>query len=290
MGCPRSWLLTAADNQGRIRAAMTSGADAVILDLEDGVVPSRKPDARVIVQRLLHEQGAPSPELWVRINDLNTPWWRDDIACVLSSKLAGLVLPKATPEATNRLAAELSAMEHAAGLEEGKIGLLPLATETATATLTMSGYRPANRRLRGLTWGIGDLVLDLGALTGRAQDGSYTPVMEMVRSLVILAAASAEVPAIETAFMGTSDARGLREHIMKARRDGFIGMLAVDPAQVATIHEAFAPAPEEITAACKIVAAFESAGEDGVLDLDGKMLYAPHLSQARRLLAPARSA
>lgn len=293
MDCPRTWLLIPADKPDRIAAALASGADAIILDLEDGVSPSRKREARSIVRELLTDQESRSLQIWVRINGLDTDWWHEDVLCALTPQLAGLVIPKATPQATQRLDDELNSLEEKAGLEPGRIGLLPIATETAQATLSLAlavaGYQGRSDRLRGLTWGVEDLVLDLGALAGRAPDGSYTPVVELARSLLILGAASARVPAIETAFPGKTSESGLAAYVERARRDGFLGMIAVDPVQVPVIHEAFEPSAAERLRAERIIAAFEGGDADGTAELNGKILYAPHLAQARNLVARSRA-
>ncbi len=172
------------------------------------------------------------------------------------------------------------------GVEDGATRILVLATETAASLFTLGTYRGASARLAGLTWGAEDLSAETGALETRA-GGEWTEPFRVVRSLALFAAAAAGVPAIDAVHADFRDLEGLRRECATAKRDGFSGKLAIHPDQVEPINEAFTPPAEALARAEAIVAAFDAAGDVGVISLDGKMLDLPHLKAAKRLLAQA---
>jgi citrate lyase subunit beta/citryl-CoA lyase len=148
-------------------------------------------------------------------------------------------------------------------------------------------YGAVAKRLLGLTWGAEDLPAAIGAATSREEDGRYTPPYEMLRGLTLFAAHAAETAAIETVFPAIRDEAGLAAYVARARRDGFTGMLALHPAQIAIINAGFTPTAEEIDKARRIVDAFAAQPDAGVLSLDGRMVDRPHLVQAQKLLSRA---
>jgi citrate lyase subunit beta/citryl-CoA lyase len=162
---------------------------------------------------------------------------------------------------------------------------LPIATETAAAIFALGDFARVADRLCGLTWGVEDLSAAIGASTARETDGRFTPPFEMVRSLALFAAQAAGVPAIETVYPALKDLDGLKAYATRGRRDGFSGMLALHPAQVPIINAAFTPSAEEFAWARRVVEAFAAHPGAGALELDGRMVDAPHLKLARRLLA-----
>jgi citrate lyase subunit beta/citryl-CoA lyase len=259
--------------------AVASGADALILDLEDSVAPAAKGEARRQVAAFLHD-NATSP-LWVRINPLDTPECERDLAAVLPGHPDGIVLPKAeggasVTELARRLTAAGNAMAH----------ILAIATETPAAIFQLGTYVGV-RRLAGLTWGAEDLPAAIGAATSREADGRYTPPYELARSLCLFGAASAGVAPIETVYPDFRDLDGLAAYAARARRDGFTGMMAIHPAQVPVINAAFTPSEAEVAHARAVVAAFADNPGAGALSLDGRMIDRPHLVQAQRILAAA---
>ena len=165
--------------------------------------------------------------------------------------------------------------------------ILPIATETPAALFELGSYREVADRLLGLTWGAEDLPAAMGATGAREADGRYTAPIETARSLALLAAHAAGVPAIETVYPDFRDLDGLAAYAARGARDGFTGMMAIHPDQVAVINRAFTPGAAEIAAARAIVEAFAAEPRAGVLAIDGKMVDAPHLAQARRLLERA---
>lgn len=272
----RSLLFVPGDRPDRMEKALASGADALILDLEDAVAIETKPAARAAVAAFLARER-PVP-LWVRINPLDGGLAEDDLAATLPARPDGIVLPKAEGAASLRaLDAKL----------QGAVAILPIATETPAAIFALGSYGGVTDRLVGLTWGAEDLPAAIGAATSREADGSYTPPYQLARSLTLFGAHAAGVPAIETVYPDFRDLGGLAAYAARGRRDGFSGMMAIHPAQVPVINQAFTPSPEEVGHARRVIAAFAAAPRAGALNLDGRMIDAPHLKAARALLARA---
>jgi citrate lyase subunit beta/citryl-CoA lyase len=275
----RSLLFVPGDRPDRMEKALDSGADALILDLEDAVAPAAKAEARRSVRAFAGAHAAAN--LWVRINPLDTPEADRDLEAVLAAHPHGIVLPKAEGGAS---VAELARRLGKRG--NATASILAIATETPAAIFQLGSYGGA-RRLAGLTWGAEDLPAAIGASTSREEDGRYTPPYELARSLCLFGAAAAAVPAIETVYPAFRDLEGLAAYAGRARRDGFAGMMAIHPAQVPVINEAFTPSAAEIAHARAVVAAFEANPGAGALSLDGRMIDRPHLVQAQRILAAA---
>lgn len=289
---PRSWLFVPADDPRKLARARTSGADAVILDLEDSVVASRKAEARALALETLNApRDALGPDVWVRINPLPGGLADHDLEAIMPGVPDGVVLPKCASGAdVAALAAKLDAYEELEarmiGAPWGHTRILPIATETPGALFALGSYAQApSARLAGLTWGAEDLSTAVGAETNRAPDGGYTDLCRLARALCLAGAAAAGVPAIETIHAAVADQEALALYAEQGRREGFSGMLAIHPAQVATINRAFTPSAEAVERARRIVALFEADPDAGVLAMDGRMLDAPHLVQARRILA-----
>ena len=271
----RSLLFVPGDRPERFARAAASGADALILDLEDSVVASAKDRARAAVSEFL--ATPPALPVFVRINPLDGGTLDVDLNVVLPGHAFGVVLPKAQG------AGGLGAL--AAGLASTALKILPIVTETPRALFRMDEYGGVTDRLIGLTWGAEDLSSGVGATTAREADGRYRPPYELARSLTLFAAHAASVAAIETVFPDLADADGLRAYAARGRQDGFTGMLALHPDQIAPIHAGFAPSAAEIAHARAIVAHFAAGGGAGALRLDGRMIDAPHRVTAERLLA-----
>ena len=267
----RSLLFVPGDRPDRMVKALDAGADALILDLEDSVSPDKKIEARKAVADFLARPRR--VKLFVRVNPQGT---EDDLAGVLPGKPDGLVLPKAVGAAS---VAQLDRQ-----LAGAKIPILPIATETAGAIFALGTFGSVADRLCGLTWGVEDLSAAIGASTARETNGRFTPPFEMARSLALFAAHAAGVTAIETVYPALKDIDGLKAYAARGRRDGFSGMLALHPAQVPVINAAFTASGEELAWAKRVVAAFAANPGAGALELDGRMVDAPHLKLAQRLL------
>ncbi len=272
----RSLLFVPGDRPERFDKAAVSGADALILDLEDSVVPDRKAAARGNVVAFLAER--PGVPCLVRVNPLGSEFIDLDIAAIATAAIAGILLPKAAG------ASSISDLSARYGAAVDRVKILPIATETAAAIFQLGSYGQVADRLLGLTWGAEDLPAAIGALSARLLDGSYTPPVELVRSLALFGAHAAGVQAIETVFPALDDPEGLTRYVANARRDGFSGMMAIHPRQVPIINAGLAPDPQQIAEARAVVAAFAANPAAGALRLGDRMIDRPHLVQAQRLL------
>lgn len=270
----RSLLFVPGDRPDRFPRAAASGADALILDLEDSVAPVAKESARdAIADWLSRPRDVPC---FVRVNPIDSGLTHADLHAVLPAHPNGIMLPKAEG------AQSVAALEAMMGGSAAPI--LPIATETPAAIFHLADYRHVAPRLAGLTWGAEDLPAAIGAATAREEDGRYTPPYEMVRALTLFAAHAAGTAAIETVYPDFRDLAGLTAYAARAARDGFTGMMAIHPSQIEPINAAFTPTPDQIAHARAVVAAFDANPGAGALQLDGRMIDAPHLKQARALL------
>ena len=267
----RSLLFVPADRPERFDKAAKSGADAMILDLEDSVSPGNKENARSAVAEYL---AAPSDVVrFVRINPIDSGMLDADLDAAVHAD--GIVLPKSEGVQTvATLAPRLP--QH--------VKILPIASETPRAVFGLGSYCEAGDRLCGLTWGAEDLPAAIGAAGSRHADGSYTAPYEMVRSLTLFGAHAAGVAAIETVYPAIADLDGLAGYAARGAHDGFTGMMALHPAQVPIVNAAFTPTAEQLAHARAIVAAFAANSGVGVLMVGGKMVDAPHLTQARKII------
>jgi citrate lyase subunit beta/citryl-CoA lyase len=284
----RSLLFVPADGGTKLDKAMASGADAVIIDLEDSITPERKATAREACLEFLKANApkAGRPKLLVRINGLDTGMTDADLDVIVAGKPDAVVFPKAEGGATViHLDAKLTAREAIAGLPEGSIKVLAQAVESAAGLFAAGTYKNVSKRLIGMTWGPEDLSAELGAETNRDEHGLLTEPYRLARNICLYGAAAAKLPAIETIYVDFRNTEGLRRDTTDARRDGFVGRLAIHPAQVAVINEVFTPTPEQIEKAKAVVAAFAAKPGAGAVGVDGKMLDRPHLVRAQNLLA-----
>ena len=279
----RSLLFVPGDQPGRMEKALEAGADALILDLEDSVTRDQKEKARDCVANFLMRKPRAVP-LFVRINPLGGGIANADLAAIIAGKPDGIVLPKA--EGSRSL---IDLDQRLKALGDTHAVILPIATETPAAIFVLGSYGDVTPRLCGLTWGAEDLPASIGAATSREEDGRYTPPYEIARSLLLFGAHAAGVPAIETVYPAFRDLDGLNAYAARGRRDGFSGMMAIHPAQVEIINAAFTPSKAEIAWARRIVELFNRNPGVGALSLDGKMVDAPHLKQAKRLLADTQT-
>ena len=289
----RSFLFVPGDSERKLAKAETTQADALILDLEDAVAPENIERARGMVKEFLRARRPRGrQQLWVRINPIQTPKALADLAAIMAGGPDGIMLPKADSAAEAvTLGHYLSALETRDGLALESTRILPVATETARAMFALGSYHGASARLFGLTWGAEDLSTAIGASTNRLLDGEYEFTYKLARSLCLLGASAAGVAAIDTIWSNFKDTDGLLADSRAGRRAGFSGKMAIHPDQVDIINQAFTPDASEIAFAQRVVDAFAAAEGAGALQLDGKMLDRPHLTQAQKLLElAARSA
>ncbi|GAO78881.1 CoA ester lyase [Sphingopyxis sp. C-1] len=279
----RSLLFVPGDRPERFAKAAASGADAIILDLEDSVSPANKEAARATVADYL--AGEREVVTLVRVNPLDGHMTAADVAAIVAARPDAIMLPKA--EGAPSIAQLDTILRSESARDASLPPILPIATETPAAIFTLGSYREVKDRLLGLTWGAEDLPAAIGAATSREADGSYTSPYEVARAMTLFAAHAAGAAAIDTVFPAIKDVAGLTAYAVRARRDGFTGMMAIHPSQVEPINAAFTPSADEAARAQAIVDAFAANPGAGVLQVDGKMVDAPHLKQAKHILSLA---
>src|SRR5712671_4157972 len=285
----RSLLSVPADSERKLSRGPQTGADALILDLEDSVVPANRPLARSQPRDFLASTGSAGFRRYVRINPLSSGVALDDLAAVVPEKPDGILLPKCVPEDLRTLDHYLSAFEAASAIPLGTSRVIAIATETPAAMFALGGYAGVSPRLEGITWGAEDLAACLGG-NNRRFDGVYDDVYRLARSLCLLGAAAAGVMPIDTIYTDFKDEAGLAAECAAARRSGFVAKMAIHPAQLSAINRAFSATEEELAWARQVVAIFAENPDAGTVALDGRMVDRPHLTLARRLLglAPER--
>lgn len=277
----RSLLFVPGNSAKMIAKAAASPADVIILDLEDAVHPDAKPEARKVVVEALAGTTA-GPRRYVRVNSLDTAWCREDLEAIIPAGPDGIVLPKTSgPEDVVRLSDLIA--RHERPERTGKTNIIVVCTETASSTLSLAAKSWHHPRLAGLMWGGEDLSAAIGATTNRDDQGRYTGPFALARNLCLLAACAADVAPIDAVFTDFRDGTGLRSEADAARRDGFSAKAAIHPSQVEIINRCFTPTDDERRWAERVVAAFQSSAK-GAVQLDGIMLDAPHLKQARRII------
>ncbi len=288
----RSLLFVPADGGSKLDKAMASGADGVIIDLEDSIAPERKEMARKLAVEFL--KGAKSkkdrPQLLVRINGLDTGMTDADLDAIVPGAPDAILFPKAEGGPTvTHVDAKLTAREAIAGLPEGAIKILAQTVELAAGLFTAGTYKNCSPRLICMTWGPEDLAAEIGAEANRDANGTLTEPYRIARAMCLYGATAAKVPAIETIHVDFRNPDVLRKDTEIARRDGFAGRLAIHPAQIPVINEVFTPDAAQINKAKAIVAAFAAKPGAGTVGIDGKMYDRPHLARAQALLANLKS-
>lgn len=284
----RSFLFVPADSERKLAKGPASGADALILDLEDSVAASRKEAARGMALDYLRSSDRTGPKLYVRVNALDTGLTLGDLAVVMQGRPDGIVFPKCIGQRdVDLLATYLDALEAREGIPADATRILTIATESAAAVLALAAAPAKHPRLIGHSWGGEDLMADLGALAKGPVPGAYDDTFKFARTVNLMASVAAGVTAYDTVYPDIRNVEGLRAEAGDARRMGYGGKIAIHPDQIAVIHEVFTPSAAEIDWAQRVIATFEGNPGSGVLTLDGKMLDRPHLVLARRLLSRA---
>ncbi len=288
----RSLLFVPGNSARKLDKGMASGADALIIDLEDSVALSAKPEARQVTASFLRE-AAPlerRPRLFVRVNGLTTGLTDADLDGVMVAAPDGIVLPKAVGgQDVSHLGAKLAVREAEFGLEDGRTRIMAIATENARGVFALGTFAGASHRLVALTWGGEDLSADVGAEGNRNERGDYTDPYRLARALTLFGATAAEVDAVDSVYTNFRDLEGLAAECRDARRDGFVAKMAIHPAQVPVINEAFTPSEEALARARGVIEAFARNPGAGVVGIEGEMLDRPHLTRAERLISRAEA-
>ncbi|MFV0472839.1 MAG: HpcH/HpaI aldolase/citrate lyase family protein [Pikeienuella sp.] len=289
----RSWLFVPGDSEKKLGKGRGNEADALILDLEDSVADDRQGIARGLVREFLSAHPDRSrQQLWVRINPLSHEFALEDLAAAIQGRPDGIVLPKADSAAdVNRLADFLSALEAREGIAQGATRIFCIATETAASLLGFESYvRGVSSRMAAIAWGAEDLSAALGASENRhPRTGEIDDPFRLARTLCLAAGRATGAQPVGTVYVDYRDEAGLKADCERDAGSGFIGRMAIHPAQSAVINRAFTPTAEAVTHAKRVIAAFEENPGLGVIGIDGKMYDMPHLKQARLLLATAEA-
>jgi citrate lyase subunit beta / citryl-CoA lyase len=279
----RSMLFVPGDSPRKFEKAGQTNASALILDLEDSVVPDKKAEARGLTRTMLSGQRS-GPELYVRVNALDTGMTLQDLAAVMPAEPDGIVLPKSRGgDDVRQLALWLDAFEAAAGSNPGSTRVVVVATETAASVFGLGTYKDSSPRLAGLMWGAEDLAASLGA-TENGSAGVFHSPYRLARDMCLMGAAAADVAAIDTVYTDIENLSGLEMETRIARRDGFSAKALIHPKHVDIVNAAFEPSSAERVWAEKIVTAFAANPTLGTLRLDGKMIDKPHLRAAKKTL------
>lgn len=282
----RSLLFVPAHESKKLVKALGSGADVLVIDLEDAVPESQKENARAMCFDFV-KQYSSDIKILVRINALSTSQVMEDLAKTMPAKPWGFMLPKCEGlRDLNALDQQLTTLELASGLDIGVTQILPIVTETAKSVFGLASYAQyEGSRLCGMLWGAEDLCADVGSMTNRDVDQLYTSAYLLARSMTLFAASASDTVAIDAVYTHFRDIEGLAHEARIGLRDGFTAKAAIHPDQVAVINEIFTPLESDLEWARQVIAAFARSPTAGAIALDGEMLDRPHFKKAQRLLA-----
>lgn len=285
----RSWLFVPGDSERKLAKCWSSGADAIIVDLEDSVTAENKATARATTAAAIRNARSEgiATTIVVRLNALQTGLAKDDIAATIDAGADGYVVPKvARPSDVLEFARLLEAAE-APGVEP--MALIPIATELPEAIFELRDIARAHERVGGIFWGMEDLGTEVGARRTRHDSGEILEAFKVVRSLAMFAASAAGIASVDTPFVDMANAEGLTKEATEASWMGFSGKLAIHPSQIEPINAAFSPSPNEIEDA-RTILQMSREGGGAAFRYKGRMIDTPHLAAAERLLARLYSA
>ena len=290
MSTPRSYLFVPGNSERKMAKAIDSGADAVILDLEDSVPAAEKTTAGRLVSEFLagRDPQADGLEYWVRVNTADDERALAELAALPLSPLAGIVYPKLSHRAQlERIGHWLDALETRDRLSTGALGVIGIMSETADALVghRASTLAEGHPRLRGYTWGMEDLSAALGRTPVPGVSDAARILESHVQIHCRLTAAAAGVDAIDAVDADFRDLDGLAERCARARELGFVGKMAIHPAQIEIVNAALAPSEAELDWARRVQQAQASDPQAASFALDGRMIDQPHFAIAARLLA-----
>jgi citrate lyase subunit beta/citryl-CoA lyase len=289
MNLIRSWMFVPGHRQRMIDKALGLNADAIMLDIEDGVAPNEKDAARKNIAASLGRDKAPgAPARYVRINAIGHERMDADLEAVVRPGLEGLVCPKVdSPEDVRKVDAILNEKEPKNRLEKGSVKLL-IAIESPKGLLNAPAIAAASSRNIGIIFGAEDFGREIGlpaVREGEARDLIYA------RSAIVIAAASAHVQAVDGVWVDLNDGEGLLAFARQSRQLGFSAMSCIHPSQVDAINTVFSPTADEIDYCQKVLQAFEEANArgDGSIAFGGQLIDRPIVERARRTIDTAKS-
>jgi citrate lyase subunit beta/citryl-CoA lyase len=282
----RSLLYVPGNMPGMLQNIPAFQCDVCVIDLEDAVPRSEKDAARLLARRFIEGYQQRNKEIFVRINALDTPYYRDDLAQILPAMPDGVRLPKCeNPSLLQRLDDLLTEFEEYLGCEIGHFKIIA-SVESAQGILNVNATARACDRLVALAFSAEDYTANLHI--DRPKSGEHLLVP---RQLLLMACRAAGIQAIDTVWADTSDADGFRRECEHIKVLGFDGKSLVNPRQIDILHDVLAPKPEEVDYALQVVDAIIGAREQGtgVVSLGGKMIDAPVVARAVRVLLAAKS-
>lgn len=282
----RSMLFLPGNNPNMLINGNCLGADAVIFDLEDAVAPSEKDAARILVRNTMRYMDFSGCEMIVRINSVDTIYWKSDLDAIMPYRPNLILLPKtSTPEDVRIADAYMTQVEASLHLEKNTIGLMPL-IETALGVENAYAIASASERVQALFLGAEDLTADLQCK--RTKEGRE---IEYARTRLVVAARAAGVDVYDTPFTDVNDDEGIVTDAKIAKALGFTGKASISPRHVEVINEVFTPTQKEIDYAYEVMDAIALAKEQGkgAIALHGKMIDAPIVARAERTIAMAEA-
>jgi len=282
----RSWLFVPGDSERKLARGWDARADALIVDLEDAVAPERKAIARSITADAIAAASNRRPVVTIRVNAADTGLTPSDIAETFRCQPDAYVLPKASdPEDIRTVSRQIAELEAQARREPGSTALIPIVTEHPRAVFRLEALCAADPRVVAIIWGSEDLSAAIGARRVKDDSGRMLEVFRVVRSLALLAGSAAGIAVIDTPVVELAALPLLQQESVEAAAMGFSGKLVIHPSQVDVVNAAFLPSAGEIEYARGVVAAAKDA--PGTFRFRDKMIDAPHLKSARRMLALA---
>jgi citrate lyase subunit beta / citryl-CoA lyase len=289
MELKRSWMFVPGHRQRMIDKAFGLNADAIMLDIEDGVAPNEKDAARKNIAESLGREKSPGASArFVRINAIGHARMDADLEAVVRPGLEGLVCPKVdVPDEVLKVDAILNERETKMKMVPGGVKLL-IAIESPKGLLNAPAIAGSSPRVIGLMFGAEDFGRELGLPTSREEEARD---LIYARSAIVVAAATAHVQAVDGVWVDLNDSEGLRGFAQQSRRLGFSGMSLIHPSQIDPINRTFSPTAEEIDYAQRVVEAFEEANArgDGSIAFGGQLIDRPIVERARRTIELARS-
>jgi citrate lyase subunit beta/citryl-CoA lyase len=284
MSLYRSWMFVPGNHERRLEKAKDLQADVIIYDLEDAVALSEKDKSRKMVRKAIADND--KKVSYVRVNDISTPYFFDDVSELAVEGLDGIVLPKAGKKEDVLLADHLlTQMEHKRDLGQGSTEIVPL-IESALGLHNAYEIAASCKRVKRLAFGAVDFTLDINAeLTKEGVEILYA------RSQLIISSRAAGIePPIDTVYVHIKDHEGLLKETRLVKQLGFQGKLVVHPDQIGVVNEVFTPTAEEVQEAKAIVAAFNDALVSGAaaIQLNGKMIDYPVAERAKRIVHQAK--
>jgi citrate lyase subunit beta/citryl-CoA lyase len=277
----RTMLFVPGNNPAMVKDAHIYGSDSLIFDLEDAVSPLEKDAARLLVRCTLEAIDYGRVERVVRINALDTPWAKDDIAAMVGAGIVVVRLPKTeSPGDIRKLEGLVAGAERSCGREPGSVRLMA-ALESPLAMLNAHAIATASPRMVAIALSAEDFVTCLK--TSRSREGVE---LAEARGRIVLAAKAAGIMAIDTVFSDLSDEEGFAREVALVKQMGFDGKSVINPGQIPVVHAAYTPSPEEARKARRILQAAQEAlvRGSGVTVLDGKMIDKPIVERACRVL------